>query len=175
MQQSDTSTDCSDAWSPSSNQKSMSHYHWWLYKTNLVQFEDARWYLDTPACGAPSDHNGTNFAQTFSMPKSSVVIFQTLYFLLFQLTCDHSKRQSTLTALPWPTLTALLWPNLNALLWPTLTALLWPTLNALIWPTLTALLWPTLNALLWTTLTSLFWPTLTELLWPTLTAVLDLP
>ena len=59
---SETSTDSSGAWFPDRTQKSMSHHQWWLYKTSLVQFEDAQWCPDTPACGAPSDQHSAALA-----------------------------------------------------------------------------------------------------------------
>ena len=59
---SETSTDSSGAWFPDRTQKSMSHHQWRLYKASLVQFEDAQWCPDTPACGAPSDHHSAAVA-----------------------------------------------------------------------------------------------------------------
>ena len=72
---SETSTDSSGAWFPGRTQNwFMSHHQWWLYEASLVQFEDARWWPDTPAGGAPSDHHSAAlapfFSQTFHMKGS---------------------------------------------------------------------------------------------------------
>ena len=59
---SETSSDSSGARFPGRTQKSVSHQQWWHYEASLVQFEDAQWCPDTPACGAPSDHNSAALA-----------------------------------------------------------------------------------------------------------------
>ena len=58
----DIFTDSSGTWFLGRTKKSMSYHQWWLYEACLVQFEDAWWCPDTPACGTPSDHHSAALA-----------------------------------------------------------------------------------------------------------------
>ena len=55
------------------------HNQQWFFEENLVQFEDTWWYPNISASSLRSLFS--HFAQTFWIPKSSVVIFQILSVL----------------------------------------------------------------------------------------------
>ena len=95
---SDTSSDDFDAWFLRRAQQSRSHRQCWFHEESLIHLEDTQCYpdfLDVALLLVIIQQSWHNFSEDFlHIPKSLVIIFQTLPFFM---SGDHSNSQLTTT------------------------------------------------------------------------------